>query len=59
MKAGQANNKKNKNTKIEQIMAKILKKLNIEFFQNVFVLDGINVDFIIDDNIVIECFGDY
>lgn len=56
--AGQRNNKKNRGTRIEVAVASILGDLGYEFRQNVQVGTK-NVDFLVGDNLVIECYGDY
>ncbi len=51
-------NKRSKNTKIEKIIAEFLTENNILFKQNEPVLNK-NVDFLLNNKIIIECHGDY
>jgi len=52
--------KKNRRiSSIEKMFAKELIKRNIDFSQQAFMLDKYAVDFLINDDIVIECDGDY
>lgn len=55
-------NKKNKWTKIEKSIENILKKLSVNYKNNIFIEWNMNVDFLIEwkeRNIVIECYWDY
>lgn len=60
IKAGQKYNKKNKNTKIEQIARSYLDRHNILYIQT-YAIPGSSyvVDFLLEDNVVLECYGDY
>lgn len=44
---------------IEKIIAEELKKHNVDYSQQVVMLERFKVDFLINDDIVIECDGDY
>lgn len=58
IKAGQKFNKKSSNTNIEKFVAKILNKYRLKYIQNCPI--GIkNVDFLINNYFIIECYGDY
>lgn len=48
-----------KNTSIERKLGKALEKNNIPFEAQVPLLEKFQVDFLVDDNLVIECWGNY
>ena len=58
IEAGQRHNKKNHGTRIETAVADMLINLGCLFARNVRI--GIkNVDLLVNDRLVIECYGDY
>jgi very-short-patch-repair endonuclease len=58
IEAGQRHNKKSSGTKIEDLVAKVLSDFGIAFKRNI-QIGRYNVDFLVADKIIIECFGDY
>lgn len=57
--SGQKSCKKNKKTKIETLIEPVIKELAVSKYVCNFQLSRYNVDFLIDDKFIIECFGDY
>lgn len=58
IEAGQRHNKKNAQTRIENSVADVLTALGIVFERNV-QIGRYNVDFLVGEGLVIECYGDY
>jgi very-short-patch-repair endonuclease len=56
--AGQRHNKKASKTKIENTMSQVLLELGLIYKRNVQV-GRYNVDFLVEEKTIIECFGDY
>lgn len=60
IKEGQKHNKKNKNTKIEKEAKRVLIDIGISFTQTYPIPTTLYVvDFLLNDNIIIELYGDY
>lgn len=58
IEAGQIHNKRSKKTKIENLMASILDDLGISHQRNV-QIGRYNVDFLVNNTHIIECFSDF
>jgi len=56
--AGQIHNKKSSKTRIETTIADLLNACSIGYQQNV-QLGRYNVDFLVADRLIVECYGDY
>jgi G:T-mismatch repair DNA endonuclease (very short patch repair protein) len=56
--AGQKHNKKSSKTKIENIVADILSDIGLTYQRNI-QIGRYNVDFLVEEETIIECFGDY
>lgn len=56
--AGQLHNKRAAKTRIENLVADMLNRLDATYEQNV-QLGRYNVDFLIGSSVVVECYGDY
>lgn len=56
--AGQIHNKKSAKTRIETAIAGLLRAYEITYQQNV-QLGRYNVDFVVTERLIIECYGDY
>lgn len=55
---GQRANKRSSGTVVENLVARFLSELGIGFDRNVQIC-RYNVDFLLDDGVIIECYGDY
>jgi very-short-patch-repair endonuclease len=58
IEAGQKYNKKSSKTRIEDLLARLLMEQGYSFERNV-QIGRFNVDFLVNQHFVIECFGDY
>jgi very-short-patch-repair endonuclease len=56
--AGQKHNRKSSQTRIETLLASVLNELNCTFERNT-QIGRYNVDFLVNQQLVLECFGDY
>jgi G:T-mismatch repair DNA endonuclease (very short patch repair protein) len=58
IEAGLRCNRRSSRTKVENVVAEILDKLGVSYIRNAQIA-RYNVDFLIIDNMIIECYGDY